>query len=84
MSYADWMFAERVMNLRVEEELAQAGVRRRASYLRKASLRVPSWRGRWLLCEVGYRLVALGARLEGTLPANGYPGGSRALRLEES
>jgi hypothetical protein len=73
MSYTDWMFVERVMNLRVEEESARAQGRRRASLLRKVRLRSPSWRGRWLLCEVGYRLVALGAWLEGTLPANGYP-----------
>jgi hypothetical protein len=73
MSYTDWMFVERVMNLRVEEESARTQGRRHASLLRKVRLRSPSWRGRWLLCEVGYRLVALGAWLEGTLPANGYP-----------
>lgn len=80
MSYTDWLFAERVMNLRVEEESARAEARRQASLVRKFRLRGPSWRGRWLLCEVGYRLVALGAWLEGTLPANGYSSAGRIIR----
>ena len=73
MSYADWMYAERVMNQRAEERVAHAQGRRQVRMLRKLQHRSLSWRGRWLLCEVGYRLVALGAWLEGTLPANGYP-----------
>lgn len=72
MSYADWMYAERVMNQRAEERVARAQDRRQVRMLRKLQRRSPSWRGRWLLCEVGYRLVALGAWLEGTIPANGY------------
>lgn len=78
MSYTDWMFAERVMDLRVEEESTRTQARRNAGLLRKGRLRSPLWRGRWLLCEVGYRLVALGAWLEGTLPANGYTSAGRA------
>jgi hypothetical protein len=73
MSYTDWMFAERIMNLRVEDESTRTQSRRRASLLRKARSGGPSWRWRWMLCEVGYRLVALGAWLEGRLPANGHP-----------
>jgi hypothetical protein len=64
MSYGDWLFAERIMDLRVEEELGRAAARRRAheaGVLRHAGL---SWHGRWLLCGLGYRLVALGAWLE--------------------
>ena len=78
MSYTDWMFAERVMNLRVEDEFARVQANRRASLLRKAHRMRSSLRGRWLLCEVGFRLVALGAWLEGTLPANGYPSQGQA------
>jgi hypothetical protein len=73
------MFAERIMNLQVEEELSRAEARRRASWLRTVRLKGPSWHGRWLLCEIGYRLVALGAWLEGTLPANGYPSDGQAV-----
>lgn len=78
MSYTDWHYAERLMNLRVEEESARTQARRRASLVRKARLASPSQRVRWLLCEVGYRLVALGAWLEGTLPANGHPSEGQA------
>jgi hypothetical protein len=52
------------MNLRVEDELRLAearGLARQTSVLRENSL---SQRGRSLLCELGYQLVALGARLE--------------------
>jgi hypothetical protein len=37
-------------------------------HTRQASQRRPggvAWHGRWLLCNLGYRLVALGAWLEG-------------------
>ncbi len=64
MSYGDWFFAERVMNLRVEEELGQAEDRRRASSNRLGRRMGLAWRGRWLLCGLGYRLVVLGAWLE--------------------
>ena len=65
MSYGDLLFAERVMDLRVEEEQDHAQARRRA---RQVGQRRPGglqWRVRWLLCNLGYRLVALGAWLEG-------------------
>lgn len=63
MSNSDEMHDEQAMNLRAEEQ-AQAG--RRGSWLRPNS---SSWPGRWLLCEIGYRLVVLGAWLEGAFPA---------------
>lgn len=64
MSYGDWLFAERVMDLRVEEELGQATARRRARQATGGRESKLSWQGRWLLCGLGYRLVAVGAWLE--------------------
>jgi hypothetical protein len=65
MSYGDWLFVERVMDLCVEEEQGRAKSRRRARQVRQQRQGRLSWHGQWLLCELGYRLVALGARLEG-------------------
>lgn len=65
MSNGEWFLGERLMNLIVEEEHGRARARRRARQVgtgRQGSL---TWRGRWLLCSLGYRLVALGAWLEG-------------------
>ena len=74
MSYGDWFFAERVMNQRVEEELGRARVRRRARWVRRVRQGGLGWRCRWLLCSLGYRLVALGAWLEGySLPRPASP-----------
>ena len=64
MRSADPDFAEREMDMRVEAELRQPQVR---GLLRRAGDRQPgarARRGRGLLCELGYLLVALGARLE--------------------
>jgi hypothetical protein len=57
------------MNPRVEEDLTRDQGKPLAGWLGRLVSR-----GRWLLCEVGYRLVALGAWLEGTLTAEGDPG----------
>ena len=65
MSYGDLLFAERVMDLRVEEEQNRARARRRARQVGQRRQGGLTWRGRWLLCGLGYRLVALGAWLEG-------------------
>jgi hypothetical protein len=78
MSYADWMYAEPVMNQRAEERVARAQARRQARLLRSLTHRSLTWRARWLTCEVGYRLVGLGAWLEGTLSASAYPSESQA------
>lgn len=65
MSYGDWLFVERVMDLCVEEEQGRAKGRRRARQARQRRQGGMAWKGRWLLCNLGYRLVALGAWLEG-------------------
>jgi hypothetical protein len=65
MSYCDWLFVERVKDLRVEEEHDRARARRRARQVRTRRQTGLAWRGRWLVCGLGYRLVALGAWLEG-------------------
>jgi hypothetical protein len=59
----DLYVAEQTMGNRLEER-RRAHARRQH---REASARQPgwlSWQARWLVCELGYRLVALGARLE--------------------
>ncbi|MGD9317401.1 MAG: hypothetical protein PVG56_11235 [Anaerolineae bacterium] len=65
MSYGDLLFGERVMDLCVEEEQRRAKGRRRARQVGQRRQGGMAWRGRWLLCNLGYRLVALGAWLEG-------------------
>jgi hypothetical protein len=65
MSYTDWLFVERVKDLRVEEEHRRVRARRRARQVGARRQTGLVWRGRWLLCGLGYRLVALGAWLEG-------------------
>jgi hypothetical protein len=64
MSYGDLLFAERVMDLRVEEELGRATAGRLARQVKGRRESKLSWQGRWLLCGLGYRLVAVGAWLE--------------------
>ena len=64
MRSADPYLAEREMNMSVEAQRRQSQVR---GLLRPAGDRQPETlarRGWWLLCELGYLLVALGARLE--------------------
>jgi hypothetical protein len=65
MSYGDLLFAERVMDLRVEEEQSRAKARRSAREVGSGRQGGLAWHGRWLLCGLGYWLVAVGAWLEG-------------------
>jgi hypothetical protein len=63
MSYTDYQFGERLMDLRVQEEQRQAEVRRLQRGARKAH---QGWLYRqwcWLLCQLGSLLVSLGVRL---------------------
>ena len=64
MRSADPYLAEREMNLRVASEQHQARVR---GWARSGAQEQPGMlvrRGRELLCELGYLLVSVGARLE--------------------
>jgi hypothetical protein len=64
MSYRDVYIAERTMHLRVEEGLQQAEARR---LQRRARPPLRGWlsrQSRSLVCELGYRLVVIGAWLE--------------------
>jgi hypothetical protein len=64
MSFDDFFLAERTMQMRVDEELSQADGQR---LVRLARPRHRPWlfrQGRLVLCELGYLLVVLGARLE--------------------
>ncbi len=64
MRGADPYLAEREMNMRVAAQLDQAqarGLLKSADDRPRESL---ARRGQWLLCQLGYHLVALGARLE--------------------
>ena len=60
----DWMLLNREMNHRVRHELAAADSRRLARSARGQSNQALSWQLRWVMCGVGLRLVALGARIE--------------------
>jgi hypothetical protein len=73
MPYKDPSSSKHVVGLQAEEEEGfQAGkeegqatgrqLTRQASQTRPGGV---AWHGRWLLCNLGYRLVALGAWLEG-------------------
>jgi hypothetical protein len=73
MSNGEWLFGERVMDLRVEEEHSRARARRLARQVGTGRHRGLVWQGRWLLCSLGYRLVALGAWLEGYSLSRGIP-----------
>jgi hypothetical protein len=64
MRSADIYTAERDMQMRVAQELRGAEVRRLARQARPGQHLAISHRARWLLCELGLRLVAAGARLE--------------------
>jgi hypothetical protein len=55
--------AEETMHSRLEERREGLARRRRPRSDARPQGWV-AWRARWLLCELGYRLVALGARLE--------------------
>jgi hypothetical protein len=64
MSFEDWLLADRDMNLRVRHELAEAESRRLARQVRAQPGQGLSWQLRWMMCGLGLRLVALGARIE--------------------
>ena len=64
MSFEDWLLADRDMNLRVRHELAEAESRRLARLVGAQPGQGLSWQLRWMMCGVGLRLVALGARIE--------------------
>lgn len=64
MSYGDWLIAQRVKELQFEDELARITARKLARQERGGRESKRSLPGRWLLCELGFRLVAAGAWLE--------------------
>ena len=72
MSYEDWLLADRDMNQRVRHELAEAESRRLARQVRAQPDQGLSWQLRWMMCGLGLKLVALGARIEDRFlpPAN--------------
>jgi len=59
----DLYAAEETMHHRLEERRSAHARRRHRSENARPERRL-AWQARWLLCELGYRLVALGARLE--------------------
>ena len=63
MLYESWL-AEREMGRRVRQEHAKADSRRLVRLLRRQTDQGLSWRLRWMMCGLGLRLVALGARIE--------------------
>ena len=65
MSDGDWYMAKRMMDLRVAEEHNLAKGRELGRLTREGQPGGLVWQGRWLVCRLGYRLVALGAWLEG-------------------
>jgi predicted RNA-binding protein associated with RNAse of E/G family len=82
MSYRDVYIAERTMHLRVEERLQQAEVRRMQQEQTSPIRGWLSRQNRMLVCELGYRMVVIGAWLERYgLPQShrlesGLPGGN--------
>jgi hypothetical protein len=72
-SALDLYAAEKMMHLQVEENLQWAASHR---LLRQARMQRRGWvsqRGRWLLCQLGYLLVALGERLRQYAPPSSHP-----------
>jgi hypothetical protein len=65
MAHREPSSAEHVVGLQAEEEEGQANERPRTQQARQGRPGGVAWHGRWLLCNLGYRLVALGAWLEG-------------------
>jgi hypothetical protein len=64
MSFENVHFADRDMSLRVRHELAEADKRRLARQVRSQPGQGLSWQLRWMMCGLGLKLVALGARIE--------------------
>ena len=76
MFYPHYDLVKRVAEMRVEDALHRAEVRR---LLCEAGIDDRGWitrQGCWLLCQVGHGLVALGHRLEQYASASGLPAGS--------
>jgi hypothetical protein len=65
MSYRDVYIAERTMDQRVAERHNVADARHLARLARQGQPGGLAWHGRWMVCRLGFRLVALGAWLEG-------------------
>lgn len=63
MWYDGWL-AEREMNMHVRDARAQAETRRLVRLVRMQRNQGLSWELRWMMCRLGLRLVALGARIE--------------------
>jgi len=78
MSERDWYLAKRTMDVRVAQELGLAEARRRARLVQPERRKGLAWHGRWLVCELGYRLVVLGAWLEGYSTPE-----AQAVRIEQ-
>jgi hypothetical protein len=64
--------AEQTMHRRLEER-RQGFARRRRSRSDARPEGLLAWQARWLLCELGYRLAALGAHLEAYAPPPDQP-----------
>ncbi len=60
----DWLMLDREMNHRIRHELAEAESRRLARLATAQSGQGLYWQLRWMMCGLGLRLVALGARIE--------------------
>ena len=73
MSDGDWYVAKRMMDLRVAEEHNLADGRELARLARQGRPGGLVWHGRWLVCRLGYQLVALGAWLEGHSLPEAHP-----------
>lgn len=63
MSYTDYHFAERLVDLRVQEEQLQTARRRLQREARAAHQGWLSRQGCWLVCRAGSLFVSLGVRL---------------------
>jgi hypothetical protein len=63
MSYTDYHFGDRLMDLRVQEERYQAETRRLQREARRARPGLLSRQSCWLLCQLGRLFVSLGVRL---------------------
>ena len=63
MSYTDYHFGERLMDLRVQEERRQVALRRLQSEARKGHQGWVFQKRCWFLCQAGSLFMSLGVRL---------------------